>query len=217
MICDPTKLLHAVSKPAFETCQIINADLCLVQNARKQLKLNKPIYAGFTILETAKLHMYRFYYEYLMVRYGGPERCSLLYTDTDSFMLQITTEDLHADMLADADIYDCSNFPVDHPNYSKTNARVVGKFKSETGDLQPLQFVGLRPKMYSLYVPQLSGKPKLTCKGVKASFVSKKLRHEGLFACTAIAQKYTSRVLRHQIAQSRTRDCTLEKDLPCCI
>jgi hypothetical protein len=214
LICDENALLKAVSGPAFETCQIINSDLNLVQNARGQLKLDKPIYAGFTILETAKLHMFRFYYDYLMVRYGGPERCSLLYTDTDSFMLQIQTEDLHADMLADAHIYDCSNFPVDHPNYSTVNARVVGKFKSETANLHPLQFVGLRPKMYSLDVPDLIGKRPLTCKGVKKSFVEKKLKHEDYLRVLHSKERTRAefcviRSRNHQLETARLRKACL--------
>jgi hypothetical protein len=177
LIADPHKLLKAVSGPAYETSQIINDDLVLVQNAKKSLMLDKPIHAGFTILEVAKLHMFRFYYDYLMVRYDGPDRCSLLYTDTDSFILQIRTDDLHADMVADGDLFDFSNFPSHHPQFSNVNARVVGKMKSETGDLQPLQFIGLRSKMYSLLVPGID-KAKMTAKGIKKSYVEKKIKHE---------------------------------------
>jgi hypothetical protein len=176
LIADPTKLLKCVSSPAFETSQIINDDLTLVQLAKKSILLDKPIYAGFSILELAKLHMFSFYYDYLLVRYGGPDRCQLLYTDTDSFVLQINTESLHADMSADSHLFDFSNFPVDHPLYSVCNARVVGKMKSETGHLEPLQFVGLRSKMYSLLVPGID-KPKLTAKGIKHSYVDRNLKH----------------------------------------
>ena len=49
--------------------------------------------------------------------------------------------------------------------------------KSETGHLHPLQFVGLRPKMYSLLVPSID-KAKMTAKGVKKSFVDRKLKHQ---------------------------------------
>ena len=50
--------------------------------------------------------------------------------------------------------------------------------KSETGSLHPLQFVGLRPKMYSLLVPEIDlKKVKMTAKGVKKSYVKQNLKH----------------------------------------
>ena len=174
LIVDPQKLLLAVSKPSFIACEMINKDLTLVKMTQCSVLLNKPIYTGFAILDFAKLLMYEFYYEYLMVKYG--ERFRLCYTDTDSFIFHVQTKDLHADMLADAHLYDTSNFPTDHPNYSNTNEKVVGKMKSETGALHAQEFVGLRSKMYSL---QVSSKlQKHTAKGIKKSYVKKKLPHE---------------------------------------
>ena len=37
--------------------------------------------------------MYDFYYNYLKMKYG--DRCKLLYTDTDSLLLEIRTEDVY--------------------------------------------------------------------------------------------------------------------------
>jgi len=54
----------------------------------------------------------------------------------------------------------------------------VGKFKSETGSLAPLEFVGLRAKMYSLLVPQNPKECKIRAKGIKKSYVKKKVRHD---------------------------------------
>jgi len=79
---DPDKILKATSKVNFRQAEIINEDLVMVKAARKTVTLNKPISVGFAILELSKLVMYEFYYDYLKVRYGN--RCSLLFTDTDS-------------------------------------------------------------------------------------------------------------------------------------
>ncbi len=46
--------------------------------------------------------------------------------------------------------YDTSDYPPEHKLYSKTNAKVLGKFKDECHGTAPLEFVGLRSKMYSL-------------------------------------------------------------------
>ena len=73
------------------------------------------------------------------------------------------------------DLYDTSNFSLDHPQYSRANHRVLGKMKSETGSVQPSEFVGLKAKMYSLKAP---GKCYKKAKGVQKHFVSKHVSHE---------------------------------------
>jgi len=176
LICDPNKLAKAVSRPTFRRAEIINEDLTLVRGARQRVTLNKPISAGFSILEISKLIMYEFYYDYLKPKYM--DRCKLLFTDTDSFCCHIQTEDLYENMAENIELFDTSNFEETHPLYSKTNHRIVGKFKSETGSLAPLEFVELRAKMYSLLVPQNSKECKIRAKGTKKSYVKKKVRHD---------------------------------------
>ena len=173
LIADPAKLRKAVSKPSYRQAQIINTDLAMVRAAPQKILLNKPIAVGFCILELSKLTMYKFYYDYLKPTYG--ERCSLLFTDTDSLCCQIETPDLHDDMGEAMDLFDTSNFDPDHPLYSKKNHRVLGKMKSETGSTHPLEFVGLRAKMYSL---SCGNKSQKKVKGIKKNCVKKNVRHE---------------------------------------
>ena len=73
--------------------------------------------------------MFKFYYEYLKSKYEN--RCSLLFTDTDSLCCQIYTHDLYEDMDEDLDLFDTSNFETDHPLYSTVNHMRLGKLKSE--------------------------------------------------------------------------------------
>ena len=54
-------------------------------------------------------------------------------------------------MLEDKNLYDFSNYPVNHPNYDITNKKVLGKFKDELNSLIITEFIGLKPKMYSFY------------------------------------------------------------------
>ena len=82
LIADPNKALKAVAKPSFRQSEIINPNLVMVRAARMKVKLNKPIAVGFAILEISKQIMYEFYYDKLKARYR--DRCSLLFTDTDS-------------------------------------------------------------------------------------------------------------------------------------
>jgi len=115
--------------------------------------------------------MYEFYYDFLKVRYGN--RCSLLFTETDSLCCQIETHYLYEDMHADLDRFDTSNFPPGNHQYSDANHRGLGKFKSETGALAPKEFLSLRAKVYSLDVPDNPKQSKIRVKGVKKSYVKR--------------------------------------------
>ena len=48
--------------------------------------------------------MYEFFYDYLKARYGP--RCDLIYTDTDSLLLHIQTDDVYEDMKEHKHLYD---------------------------------------------------------------------------------------------------------------
>ena len=101
-----------------------------------------------TILDTSKLLMYDFYYNHLKARYG--EKCELIYTDTDSLILDIQTEDVYKDMKEQLWLYDTSNYPKDHPLYDSKNKKVLDKMKDECGGEPIEEVLALRPKMYSI-------------------------------------------------------------------
>jgi len=191
LIADPKKLTKAVSKPSYREARIINPDLVMVRAARQKVLLNKPIAVGFCVLELSKLLMYRFYYDYLKPKYG--DRCSLLFTDTDSLCCQIETQDLYHDMSKDMDLFDTSNFDQDHYLYSKKNHRVLGKMKSETGSTPPDEFVGLRAKMYSLTCGKKSHKK---IKGIKKNYSKKHVQHESFLNVLRNASRTTNATFR---------------------
>ena len=60
---------------------------------KTKVKMNKPIYLGFSMLELRNLDflMYEFWYDYMKLKYG--EKSKLYYADTDSFIIHIKTED----------------------------------------------------------------------------------------------------------------------------
>ena len=53
--------------------------------------MNKPLYLVASILDISKTLMYKFWYDYLKPKYG--DRIKLCYTDTDSLIIYIKTED----------------------------------------------------------------------------------------------------------------------------
>ena len=87
---------------------------------------------------------------------------------TDSLCYEITTDDVHQDMLQDIDLFDISEYKQSHALYSLTNKKVLGKMKDETHGIPIQEFVGLRPKMYSiLYTENDKLVEKKTAKGIK--------------------------------------------------
>ena len=92
---EKNKLRKLIAKPSFNTFKVFNDNLVAVHMYKDTLKLNRPIYVGMSILDLSKHLMYDFYYNQLKKQY--PE-CSLLYTDTDSFILKIETADIYKDI-----------------------------------------------------------------------------------------------------------------------
>jgi hypothetical protein len=64
-------------------------------------------------------------------------------------MYEIETEDLYQDIWSMREHFDLSDMPVTSGFQDKTNEKVVGKMKDETLGDPIVEFVGLRPKMYS--------------------------------------------------------------------
>eukprot|EP01052_Picozoa_sp_SAG31_P037904 SAG31_NODE_4970_length_2827_cov_3.862903_1_plen_213_part_00 len=168
-----------LASPLYEGHIIYNESLAAIKMKKKTIVLNKPIYAGMCILDLSKLHMYRFHYDFIKPKYG--DRAKLLFTDTDSLCYHVRTDDFYKDMKADADKYDMSNFehPATKQFFDKTNKKVVGKFKDETDGMPIREYVGLRPKMYSLTYGGVNNeeKHKATGKGIKRSHLKANIKH----------------------------------------
>ncbi|MEW8545740.1 MAG: hypothetical protein AB2693_19640 [Candidatus Thiodiazotropha sp.] len=123
------KLQSLIASPAFARSNIFDDDLVGIQMHKSRLVLNRPVYTGMCVLDLSKLFMYEFHYDHLRTQYG--DHCQLLYTDTDSLLLEIKTEDVYNDMTEHANLYDTSNYPKDHPLYSMGNSKVIGRMKDE--------------------------------------------------------------------------------------
>ena len=66
-------------------------------------------YLGMLILGISKTLMYEFWFGYIRLKYG--DRAKLCYTDTDSFIIHITTEDFYKDISNDVEKgFDTSNY-----------------------------------------------------------------------------------------------------------
>ena len=72
-----------------------------------------------SVLDLSKHLKNVFFYNNIKTLHKG--RCELLYTDTDSFLMEIQTEDVYRDMEGNISDCDASDYPKDHYLHSMDN------------------------------------------------------------------------------------------------
>ena len=175
--------LKLSSKPNFERSTIFDENLIACHMKKKtDVYFNKPIYVGQAILDLSKTLMFDFHYNYIRKKYG--DKAELLFTDTDSLMYLMQTEDFYQDIKKDIKRkFDTSDYPEKHPSGIKTgiNKKVIGKFKDEAAGKQITHFVGLRPKLYSFKLEDKGETRK--AKGVKKNVIKNALSFKDYKKC----------------------------------
>ena len=170
-----------IYKPNYTHRTTFSDDLVAIHMAKTKLYFNKPVYLGMCILDLSKTLMYEFHYEYVKQKYGN--KAKLLFTDTDSLMYEIETEDFYKDISPDVQtMFDTSNYPKEHPSGIETgvNKKVIGKFKDEVGGKIITRFVGLRAKNYTFL---LGNEEHKKCKGIKKCVAKNSISFEDYEAC----------------------------------
>ena len=74
--------------------------------------------------------MYKFHCDYIKNKYGNNSK--LLFTDTDSLMYEIKTEDVYEDFSNDKEMFKFNNYSTKSKYYDNSNKLVVRKMKDET-------------------------------------------------------------------------------------
>ena len=105
------------SEPNYHSTKYISKDLLIMEMRKTEVTINKPIYVGQAILDISKTLMYEFWYNYIKQKYGDKAR--LCYTDTDSFVMYIKTEDFYKDIAGNVEIW------FDTSNYDKKDKRTL--------------------------------------------------------------------------------------------
>ena len=180
LVTSEEKQRKLTNKPQCLAYKIFKEDLAAVQLRKAKVLVNKPFYVGFTVLELSKLLMYRFHYDYIKPKYQA--KAQLLFTDTDSLMYDVETEDIFADMSTDKEHFDFAGYPKTSKFFDATNNKVLGKMKDEAAGQPVLEFIGLRPKMYSFVIAtdptdETKTKEKHVAKGIQRAVISN-LHHE---------------------------------------
>ena len=143
------------SEPNYHSTKCISKHLLVMEMKKTEVKMNKPICLGQAVLDLSKTLMFEFWYDYLKPMYG--DKIRLCYTDTDSFIMHIKTDDFYKDISADVDeSFDTSNFNKNdnRPLEIGKNKKVLGKVKDEIGGKIMTKFVALRAKTYSFFIDE---------------------------------------------------------------
>ena len=132
--------------------------------------MSKPIYLGLSILEISKTLMYEFWYDYMKPKYGN--KVKLCYTDTNSFIINIKTNDFYEDIASGVENrFHTSNYEVNRPLPIGKNKKVICLMKDELGGKVIAEFTTLKPKTYSFLTDDVKEDKK--AKGTKKCVIKK--------------------------------------------
>ena len=165
------------SEPNYHSTKYISKDLLIMEMKKAEVKMNKPIYLGQAILDLSKTLMYEFWYDYIKPVYR--DKAKLCYTDTDSLVVHIKTDDFYKDIASDVErLLDTSNYNKkdNRPLPIGKNKKVIGMFKDEIGGKIMTEFCALRAKSYAFKLDDDTEMKK--AKGTKKCILKRELIFE---------------------------------------
>ena len=180
LVTTDKKRSKLVSEPNYHTINLISEDLSIIEMKKTKVKMNKPIYLGLSVLEISKILMHKFCYDYMKPKYNS--NVKLCYMDTDSFIMNIKTNDFYEDIANDVECkFDTSNYEVNRPLPTGKNKKVIGLMKDDLGGKIITEFVTLRPKTYSFLTDD--GKEDKKTKGTKKCVIKKMIKFNDYKKC----------------------------------
>ena len=187
IVTNGVQALQQIRKPMFDQFFILDNNLAIFKMRKFKVKLDKPIYLGFTVLELSKLHMYHLHYNIFKEKYKN--RLSLVYTDTDSFIYHIYTDDFYNDLKELNYIMDFSDYPEDHFLHNTSNKKKLGYLKDEMNGTVIDEVIAIKSKLYAI---KYGGIEKKTAKGVQRATVRDEINFEDYKNCL-----YDQRFFKH--------------------
>ncbi len=151
------KLRKLINTAHYTDFDIISRNLVGVSLKKQHILLNKPIILGAVILDLSKLVMYKFHYQVVLKAYS-PFAVKILCMDTDGILYSFRDKDPRHLVHKFPQWFDTSNFDINHPCYDPTQAQELGRFKFVYSKKEILEYVGLKPKLYSIQFNNDDGK-----------------------------------------------------------
>ena len=171
-----------VSEPNYHSHKNFSEHLMAIEMKKTKVKMTKRRYLGMAILDISKSIMYEFRYDYIKSKYG--DRANMCYTDTDSFVIHIKTEDFFEDISIDVDgWFDTSSYDKNEkrPLPIGKNKRVPGLFKDELEGKVMVEVVARTSKTWAYLMDDGSDHKK--AKGRKKCVIKQKLMYENYKDC----------------------------------
>lgn len=197
-----------IAKPNFKRNVIFHENLVACELKRLNVYMTKPMIVGMCILDISKIQMCEFHYNF-MLRKLSPEKCRILYTDTDSFVYEIHCDDAYALFRENKARFDTSDFPLDNPyDIKHFNKKVLGVMKDEYKGELLKEFIGLRSKMYT--VKTFKNKITKKGKGVKKYVLDRKISFDDYMKC--IVEKCELKKDQTRIQSSRHNVYTIKNE-----
>ncbi|XP_025017056.1 uncharacterized protein LOC112539083 [Tetranychus urticae] len=184
---DRADVIKATRKPLFDQFCILDENRAIAKLRKSKVLLDKPIAVGFSVLEFTKLYMYQLHYDTFKAHYG--QKISLVYTDTDSFIYHIQTENLYRDFAYFANIMDFCDYPKDHFLHSNENKKKLGYLKDETNGDPIIEIIALKSKMYLI---RSVNNERKTAKGIQKHVVKSQILRDDYRNCL-----YNEELYRH--------------------
>ena len=123
----------------------ISKYLVVIHEIKQVLRLDKPIYVRFSVLDLSKYWMCDFNYNYIQTKYKN-NSVDLLFTDTDSSTYGIKTDDVYENFYKNKDFFYFNNYPKDLKFYHPSIMNEIIKMKDESEGRKTIEFVGLKSK-----------------------------------------------------------------------
>ena len=142
---------YSVSGPNYHTTKFLAENVLAIEMNKTQILTNKSIYLGLSMLVLIKSVMYELWYHFVKSKFG--EKVKPCYMDTDSFNVQVKTNNIYVDIAEDIETWlETSNYELDRPLRKGENKNVIRLRKGKLDGKMIQKFAGLGEKTYSYLI-----------------------------------------------------------------
>ncbi|GBM40973.1 hypothetical protein AVEN_250299-1 [Araneus ventricosus] len=170
--CNEKKAEKLTAQSNFVDRTLFSENLAAFEMRKAILPFNNPITIEMAILDVSKILMYDFHCNFMKSKYKN--NLKLLYTDTDSLIYDVETEDIFVDIKNNIEYFDTSDYPENIYFIPRINKKNLGKMKDEAKGKLITEFAWLRSKVYSYKVEEEEATKK--SKGIKKSVIDRKIQ-----------------------------------------
>lgn len=137
-----------LKSPFFKSFSIFDENLVGIEMRRLKNTCDRPITVGWSVLELSKVHLYSWYYNFLLKKIDK-RLITLNYCDTDSILITTTNYDIYKFMKLHPEQFDTSDYPKNNKfKIIPQNRKIPGILHDEGAGLVITRFFIMAPKAY---------------------------------------------------------------------